>query len=204
MKTIIVVDGQNLYYQLQAFRLLERDIHWSNFFNSLIEKKDNLIRTYWFRAERLYAGRVDISTISKNLSFEKYRKGYQDLKEKEQREVKEEAESRLAWFREKEQKFNSIQNIYKQLSQKYENIELVLVGFVKAKLKDKTFAGEKGVDLALASKIVQLSLQKHAEKIILISGDYDYAYAINLIKDNMTKVHIVKLFKGHPPKNRSI
>jgi hypothetical protein len=36
------------------------------------------------------------------------------------------------------------------------------------------------------------------------SGDYDYAEAINYVKNNMTKVHIVKLHKGFPPKNRSM
>lgn len=47
-------------------------------------------------------------------------------------------------------------------------------------------------------------LKKNAIKFILISGDYDYAEAIKFVKNNMTKIHIVKFHKGYPPKNRSV
>ena len=41
-------------------------------------------------------------------------------------------------------------------------------------------------------------------EIILVSGDFDYAEAIKFVKNNMTKIHLVKLHKGVPPKNRSV
>lgn len=46
--------------------------------------------------------------------------------------------------------------------------------------------------------------KKSATKIILVSGDYDYAEAISYVKNNMTKVHIVKTHKGYPPKNKNM
>jgi len=42
------------------------------------------------------------------------------------------------------------------------------------------------------------------DKIILPSGDYACAEAIKFCKDNMTKIHIVKIHKGYPQKNRSV
>ena len=78
------------------------------------------------------------------------------------------------------------------------------MGFIKAQLKTKKMLHEKGVDVALASKMVQLSTENKIDKVILFSADYDYAYALKLIKDNMTKVHIVKMYKGKPPTNRNM
>ena len=52
--------------------------------------------------------------------------------------------------------------------------------------------------------MISLSLKNKCNKIILIRGDYDYAEAINYVKNNMTKVHIVKLHNGFPPKNKSM
>lgn len=52
--------------------------------------------------------------------------------------------------------------------------------------------------------MIALSVENKCEKIILISGDYDYVEAIKFVKNNMTKIHIVKIHKGHPPKNRSV
>ena len=57
------------------------------------------------------------------------------------------------------------------------------------------FVGEKGVDIALAVKMIALSVEKRCDKIILVSGDYDYAEVIKFVKNNMTKIHIVKFIK---------
>ncbi|NJM93729.1 MAG: NYN domain-containing protein [Cytophagales bacterium] len=68
----------------------------------------------------------------------------------------------------------------------------------------KEYIGEKGVDIALAVKMIALSVEKKCDKIILISGDYDYTEAIRFVKNNMTKIHIVKFHKGFPPKNKNM
>ena len=52
--------------------------------------------------------------------------------------------------------------------------------------------------------MISLSVGKRCDNIILISGDFDYAEAIKFVKNNMTKIHLVKIHKGYPPKNRSV
>ena len=104
----------------------------------------------------------------------------------------------------KKTRFSNIEYNYDQLCLDYGNIEFVKTGIVKVDPFLQTYVGEKGVDISLAVKMISLSVQSKCEKIILISGDYDYAEAIKFVKDNMTKIDIVKLHKGHPPINRSV
>ena len=66
------------------------------------------------------------------------------------------------------------------------------------------YLGEKGVDISLAVKMISLSVGKKCDKIILVSGDYDYSEAIRFVKDNMTKINVVKFHKGYPPRNKSM
>ena len=203
MKTTILIDGQNLYYQLRRFDVRESQINWSTFFSLLLSEEDTLTRAYWFRTEKVYAGKIDLDTLKKDISYQSHKKKFSDLNDPEKKQIKERASKKQEWFYEQQERFNKIQDVYKYISQKYDDIELVLVGYLKLNLKDEIKVGEKGVDVALASKMVQLSLENKTEKIIIVSGDYDYAYAINLVKNNMTKVHIVKLFTGKPPKNNN-
>lgn len=52
-KVVILIDGQNLFYSLKSISILERDINWTTFFNSLLEPDDELQRTYWFRPDKI-------------------------------------------------------------------------------------------------------------------------------------------------------
>jgi uncharacterized LabA/DUF88 family protein len=94
--------------------------------------------------------------------------------------------------------------MYDQLCLDNNDIEIVKRGIVKVNPYTQEYTGEKGVDIALAVKMISLSIEKKCDKIILVSGDYDYAEAISYVKNNMTKVNIVKLHKGFPPKNRNM
>jgi uncharacterized LabA/DUF88 family protein len=49
------------------------------------------------------------------------------------------------------------------------------------------------VDIALAVKMISLSVENKCDKIILVRGDYDYADAINYVKNSITKIHLVTL-----------
>ncbi len=86
----------------------------------------------------------------------------------------------------------------------YDDIEIVKTGVVKIDPFKQTYLGEKGVDISLAVKMISLSVQKKCDKIILVSGDYDYSEAVKFVKDNMTKINVVKFHKGYPPRNRSM
>lgn len=52
--------------------------------------------------------------------------------------------------------------------------------------------------------MISLSVDKKCDKIILVSGDYDYPEAFRYVKNNMTKIHIVKFHTGYPPKSRNM
>ena len=62
----------------------------------------------------------------------------------------------------------------------------------------RQYVGEKGVDLALATKMISSGRQNSGGRILLMSGDYDYGEAIDLARTNGTKVHVVKIHEDPP------
>ena len=211
MKVIILIDGQNLYYGLKDLRINEWDINWKRFFHSLLAPNDELLRTYWFRPQRLLDTYYTDHNIRHSICFKKYRNHLNRFTNDQQlvpesilHSIEQEAISIESWIKQVKEKFNQSEYKYDQISLVYGDIEIVKTGVVKIDPFKRLFLGEKGVDISLAVKMISLSVQKRCDKIILISGDYDYAEAIKFVKDNMTKIHLVKLHKGFPPKNKSV
>jgi uncharacterized LabA/DUF88 family protein len=91
---------------------------------------------------------------------------------------------------------------YDELSIRFSVVEMVRRRVVRVDPFKQTYIGEKGVDVALAVNMIKF--HEKCDKVILVSGDLDYAEAIQLVKDNLKKVHVVRLFRGHPPVNRSV
>lgn len=210
-QVIILVDGQNLFYGLKDIGILEKDIKWDEFFNSLIQDGDELIRTYWFRPEKILDSYYTAENIRRSIVYKKHRSYYANYKtdpnslpEPVKSQVEDEAKDVEEWLKREKTRFSQIAYNYDQLSLEYEDVEIVKTGVVKVKPYEQLYIGEKGVDIALAVKMISLSVEKNCDKIILLSGDYDYAEAIKYVKSKMTKIHIVKIHKGHPPKNRSV
>lgn len=52
-KTLIFVDGQNLFYSLKDMGIQEVDINWNAFLQGCLDKDDELIRAYWYQAQKL-------------------------------------------------------------------------------------------------------------------------------------------------------
>lgn len=119
-------------------------------------------------------------------------------------QIESEAITIERWINEEKHKFYRIEDYYDQLSLEFGDIEVVKNGFVKIDPFKQVYIGEKGVEIALAVKMISLSVENQCDKIILISGDYDYAEAIKYVKNKMTKIHLVKIQKGFPPKNKSV
>jgi uncharacterized LabA/DUF88 family protein len=212
-RVVILIDGQNLFYGLKDMELMERNINWSNLFKSLIAPngEDELIRTYWFRPQRILDGHLSSSSIRNQIVYKRYNNYYNDYKTNSGllppnvlQAIEQEALKAEEWLKKEKEKFAGIEHNYDQLSMEYGDIEIVKKGIVKVNPYLQQYIGEKGVDISLAVKMMALSVEKKCDKIILVSGDYDYAEAINFVKSNMTKVHIVKLHKGVPPKNRNV
>lgn len=211
-KVVVLIDGQNLFYGLRALGLQERDIKWSELFTSMLEPNDELIRAYWFRPQRILDGHFTPDSIRNQIVYKNYNGCYQDFKSGNYSainpdiltRIETEAKQAEHWLQEQKTRFSNIEYNYDQLCLDNSDIEIVKKGIVKVNPYLQEYNGEKGVDIALAVKMISLSVEQKCNKIILISGDYDYAEAINYVKNNMTKVHIVKLHKGYPPKNRSM
>jgi uncharacterized LabA/DUF88 family protein len=211
-KVVILIDGQNLFYGLKQLGLKELDIKWTEIFNSMLEPNDELIRAYWFRPQRILDGHFTPDSIRNQIVYKNYNGTYKDYKSGNHSiinpttlsKIENEAKQAEQWLHDQRVRFANIEYNYDQLCLDNSDIEIVKKGIVKVNPYLQEYNGEKGVDIALAVKMISLSVEQKCNKIILISGDYDYAEAINYVKNNMTKVHIVKLHKGFPPKNRSM
>lgn len=210
-KVVVLIDGQNLFYSLKGMSIKERDVHWTKFFNELLEGGEELIRAYWFRPQKI----LDTYYTNKNIKYQVIKKHFNgylchfpDNLEKIPAEALEKIDKKVReieeWLQTEKTKFANIQYNYDQLSLDYGNIEFVKTGIVKVNPYSRQYIGEKGVDISLAVKMISLSVNQKCDKVILISGDYDYAEAIKFVKDNMTKINVVKLHRGYPPKNRSV
>ena len=209
-KTIILVDGQNLFYTLQEMGVKEKDVNWTNLFNDLIDQGDEFIRAYWFRPERL-KGLINKPQVEKLLVRQKFPELYEayktggvnNLSEKAKEQVANDCEKINDWIEKQQKKFESQEYAYDQLCLTHNNIEIVKAGITRVNAMKMDYLGEKGVDIALAVKMMALSIGGKCDKIILISGDYDYVPAIRFVKDNLTKLNVVRFTSGLKSKNMS-
>lgn len=210
-KVVILIDGQNLFYSLKGMNVIEKDIHWTKFFKALVDNNEELIRTYWFRPQKIldtYFTNTNIKYQVVKRHFNGYISNFPDdldkIPPKIMDKINKKVEGIENWLRDEKTKFSNIEYNYDQLCLNYGNIEFIKTGIVKVNPFSKQYIGEKGVDISLAVKMISLSVNNKCDKIVLISGDYDYVEAIKFVKDNMTKIDIVRLHKGIPPKNRSV
>lgn len=209
---VVLIDGQNLFYSLQNINLKEREINWTKLFNSFLEANDELIRAYWFRPQKIQDTHLTHESIINQVIYKNYNGCYNNFKTGNHTaihndtwgKINKEVEDIEKWLRDQKTRFSNIEFNYDQLCLENTDIEIVKKGIVKVNAYQQEYTGEKGVDIALAVKMISLSVENKCNKIILMSGDYDYAEAIAYVKNNMTKVHIVKLHRGYPPKNKNM
>jgi uncharacterized LabA/DUF88 family protein len=211
-KVVILIDGQNLFYGLKSMNLLEKHIHWNSLLRSLIEQGEELVRTYWFRPQRILEFGFDGKGIRNRIYYKKFSNYHQSymagrldhVPQHVVDQVEQEALVAESFIREAKAKFAQHEYIYDQICLDYDDIEIVKMGIVKIDPFKQEYNGEKGVDVALAVKMISLSVEQKCDKIILFSGDYDYAEAVRFVKSNMTKISIVKLHRGIPPKSKGM
>lgn len=210
-RVVILIDGQNLFYGLKYLNILERNVNWDVFFKYILSDNDELIRTYWFRPQKILDSYFTHENIENQVVYKEFNEHYEDYKNSSgniPEEITNAIQNRIGkieeWLKCEKTRFSQIEYNYDQISMEYEDIEIVKTGVVKINPFLMTYTGEKGVDISLAVKMISLSLEGKCDKIILFSGDFDYAEAVKFVKNNMTKIHILKLHKGYPPKNRSV
>lgn len=196
-KTLIFVDGQNLFYALRDMGIYEREINWSAFLRNLLMDDDELVRTYWYQAQKLSQPRFLIDRARRIVSQENPAlEG--DLEEQAENIIKR----AHGWYDDRVKKYERQLHRYDELAIEYSEIEMVRRGIIKVDPFKELYLGEKGIDVALAVHMIKF--HGKCDKIILLSGDLDYAEAVQFIKDNLKTVHVVRLFKGQPPVNRNI
>jgi len=75
-RVIIFIDGQNLFYGLKNIGILERDIQWDQLFRSLISTDDKLVRTYWFRPQKIFDTYFTTQNIKNQIVYKNYHSFY--------------------------------------------------------------------------------------------------------------------------------
>lgn len=208
-RVIILIDGQNLYHSLRNLGLREVDVDWAKLLQHLLDEQDELVRTYWFRPEKIQDIFLHRKIIAKNLIQHKYpelearfdRSGGDFMPDHVEREVEALLQDKKNWLSQEKQKFSQVDYKYSQIENEYEDLEIYRSGILKIDPYNKQILTEKGVDIALAVKMIEFTLTGKCDKIVLFSGDLDYAEAVKVVKDNMRKVHIVMINKTETPKN---
>lgn len=195
-KTLIFVDGQNLFYSLRDMGIQEVQVKWDSFFDALLEPGDEFIRAYWYQAQKFAGPRLTLENARRHVN----------PAGKSEDAIDAEALALLVgaqqWASDQNMRHENQLHRYDELSIKYPVIEMVRRGIVRTDPFRKAHIGEKGVDVALAVSMIKF--HDKCDKLILISGDLDYAEAIQFVKDDLKKVHIVRLFRGQPPINKSV
>lgn len=206
-KAVIIIDGQNLSYDLRAMQLKEKDVNWTKLFNDIVGTDSEFIRAYWFRPEKINGliTKQDVleSFIVKRLFNHVYKdyntKGIDVIAPNVRKEIETKSNEVFDWVKEQQRKFEATEKAYDQLCLTHDNIEVVKSGVVRVDSISMEYLGEKGVDIAVAVKMIDLSIGGKCDKIILISGDYDYVEAIQYVKNNLIKFNVVSFLKANQP-----
>lgn len=176
----------------------EIDINWNAFLQGCLEKDDELIRVYWYQAQKLSNPNITLDKAQRIIERQNPGKTPTEINALANDLVKK----AQAWAQEQTKRYDRQLHRYDEMSINYPVIEMARKGLIKIDPFKETYLGEKGLDVALAVNMIKF--HDKCDKIILISGDLDYAEAIQFIKDNLKTVHIVRLFRGYPPVNRNI
>ena len=213
MRTTILIDGQNLFHTLRDFKIQEQNLAWDRIFASLLSgEQEELLGVYWFRPKEISEIYLTRRNISKRLFHNEYKNREKELnglfnQRKLPREIHEKIEKiykqNLDWLKKEKQIFSSIRNKYWKLAKTYNEIQLVETGFLKVDPYTRTRLGEKGVDVAIAIKLVELALTDMCDKIILFSGDLDFYEAIKVAQENRKRIEVVK-FEGPSRPSQSL
>ena len=178
--------------------IMEKQINWTEFLNGCLSEGDELVRAYWYQAEKLNHPQITFER-AKTIAVKQNQGASHSFIEAEAKKLMSQAQ---LWLREHNEKYDRQLHRYDEMSIQFPQIEMVRKGLIKVDPFKEIYRGEKGLDVALAVNMIKL--HSKCEKIILISGDLDYAEAIQYIKDSLKTVHIVRIFKGEPPRNKSV
>ena len=178
MKVSFFIDGQNLFHSLKTLdrTLKEEDINWDTLFSSCLEEDEEIGVAYWFRPKDIKEQvRLTQDKLYTQLIPEKYPHRTTELLPNVRRLPKEvfrvmklEYGDRLDWWSNEKRRFWNVQQKYKKLEQEYSFIQLYTSGVLKMDTYKKQPVGEKGVDVAIAVKIIESVLANDCDRVVLV------------------------------------
>lgn len=194
-RTVVFIDGQNLYKRMKGIGLLEKDIDWTKVFADLLPSGGQLVRAYWYQPAK-------IATWDWNPTF------HLRLCPSGMAPADFQAQAEGFYRSEKQRLEEQQKNVYARLEEDFEQVEFRYFGVLKldptgvwtdnkGHVKVGRRIGEKGVDVALAVDLYRLS--DNYDHAVLISGDFDYVPAIQAVKDRLRGITIVPVMTGAPP-----
>ncbi len=194
-KSVVFIDGQNLYKRLRDIALVEKDINWTKVFEYLLPAGGRLIRAYWYQPARVAPWEWNPAYHAKRCPASMALGDFQAQAE--------------AFYSAERQRLEDMQKkIYARLEEDFECVEFRYSGVLKLDpigtwvdpkgvTKVGRRVGEKGVDVALAVDLFRFS--ENYEHAVLLSGDFDYVPAIQAVKDRLRGITVVPVMSGAPP-----
>jgi len=189
-RAVALIDGENFYYKLGEFSELRPwYLDWKKFLESITPEGHELIRAYYFKCERI--GAYD---FTRSLP----RRVNQNLNGETPEDRKKRA---MVWYDKVVSDYQKQLSDYEHnIASRWADIEIRKVGTLKVDPWDEEVLGEKGLDVGLAVSMVEMSAL--ADLVVLVSGDADYAPAVQVVKQKLKKVSVVRFFSGPPPKTK--
>jgi len=180
-RAVAFIDGQNIHNSLKSIGLQEKDLEWRAVFDRITPGNHDLIRVYWYhiaqvsdfdwvpaKATRFCPPGVDEAAF---------------------------IEESKAWHRSEQDRIRNLQRtVHRQIMLNYDYIEFCYTGILKVNPYRRERLGEKGLDVGMAVDMV--AKMDHFDSAILVSGDYDFAPAVQVLKDRLKRVYQVTVERG--------
>lgn len=192
-RAVIFVDGANFYHQLRRLHIAIEDVkNWDSFFGNLIEEY-RLVRVYWYQIARVQDQSITVESLKryldqKRMTLQQLGQHWSNKDRKSVTFAKEgDAVTRIRqWL---DQKMNQVASQHRQFDRILDTckrLEFKRVGILKCDPYVGESIGSKGDDVAMAVDLV--SLAPYYDTALIVSGDYDFAPAIQRVKDMLKEV----------------
>ncbi len=183
-EAVIFIDGNNLYHNLKQMRIKPNNLDFEKFTEFICKHFKVLLK------EVRYYNSIPTLRDGKELYFS-HLKFIDELKKLQKFSVntrKLQVHSTKELIKEKKELIESM-DLCNSCKPIVEQNMLDIIGNVKKK--------EKGVDVMLAVDLIDYSINKKSNVLILVSGDADFIPALEMAKKNNSEVLSASLAKGY-------
>ncbi len=186
-RAVIFVDGSHLHNQLKAIGLQEKHINWEKFFSAITPEDCSLIRAYWYQVARLSPIKWYPNQFERNCPPDMSVEEFEDRCKR--------------WYDDESKRLRDMHDfLYNAICLNNNYIEFRYTGVLRVNPYRMERLGEKGLDVGMAVDMVtRTGLYDVA---VIMAGDYDFAPALQYVKDQLNQVHFVMLQRGEPGMDR--